>query len=358
MKTQTVSLPYIDNAKAVLITLAINLGVVFFFFWPDGVTYSDVLFDSLVCAAITTIINMWFVYTRLKKMRAAGQMPAQVPVSPLMQKFPQNPFVLGAIYAIVFGVLIVGINGLILWFFGMQTMAFVPWVVYKLIYATVLSVKIVEFCIFRYVQPDFAKIGHGVDTETEEEYQGRPVKDPMPQISVFNEMFGSVTGNIAMNIIIGSVLGGVTVLADASVIIYPTTVEGIPITGLVFGLIVGILVTNGIVKEMNSVILASGPAMAEGLVADKRFTWIPVRRAALTCFICICVMIFSAVALPTVMTLFGISVMNFYQFTIFITVYATLISKPLSYVLIQRCIQPDYVNYILKKANVLNQNVG
>ena len=284
-------------------------------------------------------------------MRAAGQMPTQVPVSPLMQKLPQNPFALGAMYAVVFGVLIVGINGLILWFFGMQTMGFVPWLVYKLIYATVLSVKIVEFCIFRYVQPDFTNTVHGVDTETEKEYSGKPVKDPMPQISVFNEMFGSVTTNIAMNIIIGSVLGGVTVLADASVLIYPTTVEGIPITGLVFGFIVGILVTNGIVKEMNSIILASGSAMADVLAPDKRFTWMPKGKVALTAFICICVMIFSTVALPIIMKIFGIAIMNFYQFTIFITVYATLISKPLSYVLIQRCMQPDYVSYILKKVN-------
>ena len=92
---QNVSLPYVDNAKAILITVAINLGVVFFFNWPDGVDYSGAMWDSLICAFITTAINMWIVCAGLKKMRARGEMPSQVPESGLMQKLPQNPFRLG-----------------------------------------------------------------------------------------------------------------------------------------------------------------------------------------------------------------------------------------------------------------------
>ena len=353
MKTPALSLPYINNARAVLITLAVNLGMVFLFFWSDGVTYADVILDSLICALLTTLINLWFVYASLKKMRAAGQMSAQAPISPFMQKLPQNPWALGVIYAAAFGALTVGVNGLILGFFGMQHLAFVPWLAYKLIYATVLSVKIVEFCIFRYVQPDWAQAGSEKNSAIENESLDQPVKNPLPKVSVFKEIYGSVTTNIALNIIIGSVLGGVRVAADATVIIYPTTVEGIPITGLVFGFICSILVTNGIVKTLNATICSVGPAMAASLGADKRFTWMPVKRVALTSLICIGVMVFSAMALPAIMTLFGLTVMNFYQFTIFITVYATLLSKPLACLLVRRCMQPDYINYVLKKEKVV-----
>jgi hypothetical protein len=345
---RNISLPYVDNTKAILITVAINLGAIFLFFRPEGVTYSGVMWDSLFCAGITAAIDIWVVYSKLKKMRASGEMPAQVPESGLMQKLPQNPFALGAIYAGAFAAIAIGVNAMILSFFGLRSMTFAAWAVYKLVYATVLSVKIVEFCIFRYVQPDWAKAG-GTDAETAKAANYVTVKNPMPKISVFKEMFGSVTGNIAMNIIMGSALGGVKPQADGSVVISPTTIEGIPVTGLIFGLIVGILVTRGILAEMNGTI-TSYPTIAETAIKDKRFSWMPRGKGALTCFVTICVMVFSAVALPSVMALFGKSLLNFYQFVVFITVYATLISKPLSYVLIRRCMQPDYIRHTLEQA--------
>jgi len=57
-------------------------------------------------------------------------------------------------------------------------------------------------------------------------------------------------------------------------------------------------------------------------------------------------MIFSAVMLPVIMTIFDKPVLNFYQYSVFITAYAAVVSKPLSYVLTKRCLQPDYIRYI------------
>jgi len=347
VKTEQVSLPYIDNTRTILITLGINLGVVFLVNWPEGITFTGVIWDSLFCVIITTIIDMWIVYARLQKVRAWGGMPSQVPVSRLMQRLPRNPFALGAVYVVFFGALTIGINADILWFFDMWEMNFVQWMVYKLVYATVLSIKITEDCIFRYVQPDWAKAVPR-DTEMHKGLPAQPVKDPLPKVCVFKEMFGSVTGNIAMNIIIGSVLRGIVLQADGSVVIAPTTVEGIPITGLIFGLITGILVTNGVVKEMNAGILASCPEVPETAVTDKRFAWMPVGRVALTCFVCVCMMAFSAAALWSIMMLLNIAVMNFYQFTVFITVYASILGKPLACALTRRCVQPDYIRYTLR----------
>ncbi len=339
---KNIRLPYIDNAKAVIATLAVNTGVVFLFQWPDGITYRGLVWDSLICVLVTVTIDMWMVYGNLKKMRSAGKMPAQVPVSRFMQKLPQNPAALGALYFLGFGAMTVGGNMLITKFFGIQDMAFVPWMTYKLIYSTALSITVVNYCIFRYVQPDWAAGGTGT----------QPVRNPIPKIGLFKEIYGSVTGNIAMNIIIGSLLGGAVLAPDGSVILRPTTIQGIPITGLVFGLIVGILVTGGVVKVLNKGILATDPVLLKEAAGNKWFSWMPMRRGSLTCFVCVCVMVFSAAALPAVMMLFGMSAMNFYQFTIFITLYATVISKPLSYVLTRRCMQPDYIGYILHKAGI------
>jgi len=341
---QKVSLPYIDNAKAVLLTVAINVGVVFAFFWPDGARFYDALWDSLICAGTTVLINLWIVYACMRKMRAGGQMPSQVPVSRFMQRLPRNPFALGIIYAVVFGALTVGINAAILWFFDMRSMAFVPWMVYKLAYTTILSVKITEYCIFRYVQPDWA----GAEcTDNETQTPRKPVKDPLPKIGVFKAMYGSVTGNIALSMIIGLALGGVVIAPDGSAVVPPTTVDGIPITGLIFGLILGILLTGGVVKGVNASILASGATIPEEMISDRRFAWMPKRKGPLTVFVCIFMMIFSAIALWCLMTLLEIPVMNAYQFAVFITAYASVVGKPLSYVLVRRCTQPDYVRFSL-----------
>jgi hypothetical protein len=158
-------------------------------------------------------------------------------------------------------------------------------------------------------------------------------------------MYGAVTGNIALTFILNSFFGSAAAQPDGSVVICPTTVEGMPITGLVFGLILGVLVTNGVLKSMKTAIHASGPSMLASAICDKRFSWMPKRKGALMCLVTIVVMIFSAVALPAIMLLFGKSLLNFYQFVLLITVYATLISKPLSFVLIRRCMQSDFISY-------------
>ena len=370
MQKQNVRLPYVDNATAVLITVAINVVVVYIFNWPGGVTYYEALVDSLICAAITTIINLWIIYTGLKKLRFCGQMPTCVPLSLFMQRLPVNPFALGLIYAVAFGFIIACVNGFILWFFDLQNMAFWPWLVYKLIYATWLSIKVAEFCIFRFVQPDWATAS-AQDRKTQKAPLANPVKNPMPKVGVFKAMFGSVTVNIAMNIIIGSVLGGILLQADGSVLIAPTTVEGMPIVGVIFGFITGILVTNAVVKEMNAGILAARsdvcsdnspdiwPEISQTASARNRFAKfmgnlgatflgkLPKGRIGLTCLVCFCAMGFSAAALWGVLTLFDIAVMNFYQFVVFITVYASIISKPLSFVLVKRCMQQDYIRHVL-----------
>ncbi len=351
MDKNNASLPYVDNTKAVLVTVAINLGVVFLFHWPGGVSYRDVLWDSLICTVLTVVIDLWIVFFRLKKMRAEGSMPAHVLVSRLMQHLPHNPFALGTMYIAAFGVVTIGVNAAILRFFGMQALAFAPWLVYKLIYSTILSAKIIEFCIFRYVQPDWAQ-AEGAEAGANARQSMTPVKNPLPKVGVFKEMLGSIIGNIGINILFGSVLGSINLREDGAVVILPTPVESMPITGLVFGLIVGVLVTNGVVKAMNASIAASRPVVQETAVADAWLAWMPIRRGSLICLTSICLMIFSAVVLRAALTLFGITILNFYQFVVFITVYAALVSKPLSFVLAKRCMQPDYIRYALEKAKM------
>ena len=342
---QNVRLPYIDNAKAVIITLAINLGVVFYFNYPLGITFSGILWDTFFCVIITTIINICIVYFYLKKMRTQGAMPANVPESRLMQLLPKNPFLLGIVYIIVFSAITICTNALITTFFALQNMSFLPWLFYKLIYATLVSIKIIEYSIFRYVQPDWAKI----DQKEYIAVINKPIKNPLPKISVYKEMYAAVMGNIALNIVLGSFLGGIKVENDGSVVIYPSTVEAIPITGLILGLIVAVLVVNGVINSINKNILNAPPETLNGAERNRWLTWLPKRKATLMSLVSFCLMLFSAVSLWGIMMIFGIQIMNFFQFIIYITIYASIICKIITYIMIKRCTQRDYIEFVLIK---------
>jgi len=60
-------------------------------------------------------------------------------------------------------------------------------------------------------------------------------------------------------------------------------------------------------------------------------------------------MLFSAVMLWAIMVIFNIKIMNFFQFIVLITVYSAIIGKIITYLLIKRCMQTDYISFILKK---------
>jgi len=334
-------LPYIDNAKISLITILVNLAIVFVFFWPRGASFPELLIDSVVCVLLTVAIDLWLVYRRMLQLRAAGQIPTQVPLSHLMQRLPRHPVALGAIYALAFGALTVAVNAAIWSFYDIHSMNFAPWVVYKLIYTTILSAKITEYCIFRYVQPDFALAGPApVPGNVVQE-----VKNPLPRVPVLKAMFGSVATNIALEVILGLVLGSVIITADQSIVVPATTIDAIPISGLFFGLIMGILITRTVIKAMQQALSAIPPGAVSG-VSDKRVAWLPKNSILLGVVVCLFSMIFSAIVLRGVMSLFGFQTMHFLQKVILITVYASLLSKLISAVLIRRISQPDYLTYL------------
>ena len=340
MHTPVASLPYVNNAGTLCTTVVINMVCVFLFQYPEGISFRGVLLDSMLYGSITTAITLGMIYPKLRKMRAMRAIPRQTPVSLFMQRLPASPVVLGCLYAGFFGILTLGINGLVLGFFGIWNLGFMQWLVYKLIFSTLMSIKIAECCIYRYIQPDWA------GENTRSDHPDPSAKNPFPKISVLRAMCGSVSANIAMNIIIGSALGGVRGGSDGTVVIYPTTVQSIPITGLVFGLIAGVLVTTSVLKKMNATIENSIPAPDNAAATNRCIAWMPVKNLPLVLCTSLCVMAFSSVALWALMAFFGVSVMNFYQFTIFITAYASIISRPLSSLLVWRCLQPDYLAYV------------
>jgi len=347
-KVKKIALPYVDNFRAIFLTVLINLAVVFVFFWPNGVTFNDILLDSFICVVITVFIDVVVVYTHLKKLRQEGNMPRHVPVSRLMQKLPKNPLALGIIYIMVFAPLAVGSIAVVLWFYELETMAFVPWMSFKLIFAVITSVIVTDYCIFRYVQPDWA---HAYGTsDGPQNFKGR-VRNPLPKINVLKEMYGSITGYIALNLAKGYILGRIIIEADKSLLIHPYTTEGLlglHLTGLTFGFVIGFLVTNGVMRKMNRIIRETGTSMIDGAESDRRLTWMPVKRFSLVLFMSIGMSLFSFMVLWGALDVFGITELNFFQFIALVSAYAIIMGRPLSYLVTQRCMQQDYIRYTLE----------
>jgi len=75
----------------------------------------------------------------------------------------------------------------------------------------------------------------------------------------------------------------------------------------------------------------------------------PVKRFSFVVFMSIGMSVFSFVVLYSSLAVFGISELNFFQFIALVSAYAIIITRPLSYLVTQRCMQKDYIGYTLEK---------
>lgn len=338
MNKKRSSLPYMDNWKAILLTALINLASTLVFQFSEGrITRSAVIRDSLICGVLTVIIDVAVVYVDMKRRRARGLLPANVPVSARMQRLPKNPALLALVYMPISAAVIALINWGVMALFGIESFGRWNWLVYKLLYACLLSAKIIEYCIFRFVQPDWAGEARAIADAN--------VKNPLPKISTLKEMYASISANIAMNMIIGTALGGAVVGEGQTVLIYPTYASGIWVTGLIFGFLTGVLLTRGVLGAIKQLI--AGDALPQELPPpDCRLCWLPKSDLALTAVVCAAIMTMSVVLLPLQMWVLGVSVMNFYQFCILITAYGSFVGHVFSKLLTARCLQSDYVAWV------------
>lgn len=132
--------------------------------------------------------------------------------------------------------------------------------------------------------------------------------------------------NVVLTLLIGLAFGSVRVQPDGALLVLPTTVTGMSITGLIFGLIMGVLTTLLVVRAVN---VAAG----EEFSGDKFPRTNAKQTAILAAVVALIVMAFSAIVLPAIMRLFGWEHLNFLQFIAFLTVYSTTLSRIVAYLL-------------------------
>ncbi|MDR2703373.1 MAG: hypothetical protein LBB58_03425 [Cellulomonadaceae bacterium] len=175
-------------------------------------------------------------------------------------------------------------------------------------------------------------------------------------LGVISQLWAGFMMNAVLQILISAVFRAVGVNPDGTFWISPTTVDSVWIVGLIFGAIMGVLATRGIVKAGKALILEAAhtedTAAAPAPPQSKWLTRLPKNTALLTLTICALTMAFSYFALPLLMRLFGWRMLNYAQFIVFMTIYAYLMGKPIQHLLSGRLKQPDYIAYTLSHAAV------
>lgn len=151
-----VSLPYLNNWQTVLITLLLNAALSFIGnFQMHAYDIYAIGLDAIICAFVTTTINVLIVYHGMQKAWQAGIVPPQVPVSRFMMMLPKSRLALIAVIGLSSALLCGLINCGVFYYFGFQLWTFAQFMLYKLAYSLLLSERIVSLVILRMVQPDY-----------------------------------------------------------------------------------------------------------------------------------------------------------------------------------------------------------
>lgn len=324
-------LPYIDNIRIILLTAAINLAAAFLFFYRRPLTVWSVLVDAGIFGMVTAFIDVFIVSGRVKKLRLEGRLPGEAPRSRLMSKLPKHPLLLSFALGVVFGLIAPLFNALVLRFYEVEAVTFARFAVWRVLYSTVFSAKIVELAILRYVQPDCA-------TDSDARQQGmEKVKNPLPRVSTFKEWLNTVTDDFGFNMLFGLLLGG-TIIRDHSVIIPPTTRAGIAISALILGAIVTARMAYPIAKNMRDAREGGGLPASEA--EDRRVSWIPASPAGFALTLLLPIMGVSLLAFWAVFTFFGFEKLDFFQYFVIRMLFVSLLTKPVVRLAVLRYTQP------------------
>ena len=327
----SVGLPYVNNVWVILGTAAINILLFLLSFWGRQPAYWDLLATALICGAGTSLINVLLTHYFIQQMRRAGQLPAQVPTNRWVRMLPKNKWLLILLFAVVFGVAAALLNAVVIWFFQIGTFRVVQCAVWLGVCSCLLSVKITQFAILRFVQADCALPGQPPQTGDAK------VVIPLPKFSAFGAWFNTVTDDFGFNMVVGLLSGG-TLIADQNVIITPTTLAGIVISSLVLGVIVTFRMAYPIAKSMYAAWESGSLPPFE--TRNGFLSALPRKPMGMTLTLMLPIMLLSLAVFWSVLTFFDFKVLNFFQFFAIRTLFVTLLTKGVVAVMVARYRQP------------------
>lgn len=311
-------LPYVDNLPLIALTAAVNLLCMFLFFYGKKSGLRDVVTDSFLCGVITSFIDVFFVASRVKALAERGELPPVMPESRLMMRLPANRFLLSLIFALFFGVLTVLVNLAFVKFYGITAFDFIRLAVWKVIYSCVLSAKVAELAVLRFVQQDIpwaasaVQCGAGI------------VKNPLPRVSAFREYSSTVAHDFGFNMIAGLLFGS-TVIEGYRVVIMPVHCSEIAVTSVVLGAIVVVYMVYPVAKSVKEALDASRAELPQLRGSALRILPYVPWKFALS--LALPVIVLSFCFFWSVMTFFEFETLNFFQFFLIRALFVSLLSK-------------------------------
>ena len=323
-------LPYINNWQGVLLTLAVNLLVALLLFRSNAIPPKAFVLDACHCGFIATLISVALAAPRIKRLRQAGGLPREVEAGKALRVLPRRPLPLAPVLGLVFAVGMAAFAFLVCRFFEVETITSTRFLVWKLVYATLLSVKTMDVVVLRLVQPDCAAPGEPEQTGS------AVVRNPLPHKQTFGNLFHTVTEDFGFNLLMGLATGGV-VIRDHNVIIQATSRDGIVIGGLVLGILVTFRMVYPVAKSIRAL---RDAGQLPKLPRIAWIAWLPERPALLALALLLPTMALSAAVLWGALSFFGFEALNFFQYFVVRTLYVTLLSKLVVKLAILRYTQP------------------
>lgn len=330
-ENETNRLPYLNRLPSILIVLGINLA--FGLLQPLwGLTHLSILIDAAICGVTTPVIGVFLTRHRLRKLAETGALPAEPPHSKLICALPKNPWLLSIVFAAVCVVLLPVFTEMLLRFYDITAYTQLRFLAWKLVYSAFLSAKATELAILRLVQPDCLRPGDP------KQIGQAAVKNPLPKGETFTKLFDTVTTDFGFNMLVGLVLGG-TLIIDQNVVIPPTTLAGIVISGAILGAIVVVRMVYPVVKAIR--LLRENGTLPSAARRNPWVAWLPQSPALFALALSPVVIVLTPIVFWGVFTFFGFESLDFFQYFIVRTIYVSLLTKPVVKLAILRYMQPQ-----------------
>ncbi|MDO4546363.1 MAG: hypothetical protein Q4C25_09415 [Bacillota bacterium] len=349
-------LPYVDNVMLILIVLAINLVCAFVIFYGKEIDNSDILVDVLYCSLITSFINVFLVRRQIRVLYRKGRMPREIAESKFMLHMPRNPVLLALVFSLGFGIVMGIMTVLIILLYGLSGLSFEAFLIWKLVYSCLLTAKIMEFAILRYVQKDcreaWEKDGTIAAADEKQKIDREKIKNPIPRLSALSEQLRTVTSDFGLNLITGIFTGRVLIAAEGIVTIMPIMREGVAMSALLSG---GILTFSTIMpmarrasqaREEGALSTEGDPASPE----SRLVSWIPDDPIKFAFVLLIPVMVITSLVLTGVYTLLDFDQLNFFQFFFIRFIYIAVLTRPVVRLIMMRyMLEPDQTKKIKRR---------
>lgn len=318
MNTNNQRLPYINNARLILLTVGINFLADFYMLFSEQISKSQLLTDAAVFGAVTAVIDTFAVRYLLKKMYLKGNLPAEPLQNRWINCLPQNPFLLASVLAGTFAFLAWLFNSATLAFFERKALLPTEFIVWKLIYAVWFSAFMVRLLIYRYAQP-------GVFGTDIRQQGSAEMQEIFPPVSTFKEQWNAMLSDFGLNMIMGLIFGATVINPDRSLTIYGAAGDGIVCSALIYAAIVMVLMVYPVIKKIYEVAVSGEiaiPAARPNILA--RFPRSPWGN---TLIAFIPVALISVTFLWSIFAIFHFDTLNFFQFFVLRLILITILTE-------------------------------